>query len=199
MLHLIPSQITEAVNILNQGGVLIFPTETSYGLGCDATNDAAVARIFALKGRPDGKGLPLLIAEAGDAERYVAFGEKAKELGLLHWPGALNIVAPITVTSPVSSRCSEGGNQSVRVSSHPVASALARALGRPLVATSANVSGSEPLYDVVGVEDVFKDRSNEPDAVIDAGVLERRPASTTVVVIGENVTIVREGSVHIDV
>ncbi len=190
-------QIKEVVDVLRAGGVVVFPTETSYGLGCDATNAQAVARIFAIKGRPEGKGLPVLIASAKVTSLYVQVNDTVSRLAKVHWPGALNIVAPVSVRSPIVEACSQDGYQSVRVSSHPVTQQLIAYLGAPLVATSANVSGEGPLFDARLVEGMFAGRKDQPDAVLNAGELAETPSSTTVRVEGERVTVLRQGDVRV--
>lgn len=190
-------QIEEVVDVLRAGGVIVFPTETSYGLGCDATNAQAVARIFVIKGRPEGKGLPVLIASVHEASAYIEVNQTVLRLAAAHWPGALNIVAPALDRSPIAQACSEHGYQSVRVSSHPIAQRLIELLGAPLVATSANVSGEGPLFDARLVEGMFAGRKDQPDAVLNAGELAETPASTTVRVEGGRVTVLRQGDVRV--
>lgn len=197
MQYITPEQIEEAARLLAEGGTLIFPTETSYGLGCDATNGEAVANIFAIKGRPDGKGLPVLVDSIEQAKQHVEWSDACEELAQAHWPGALNIVAPRRTGATMSERCAQDDFQSVRVSSHPFVQALLKKFGKPITATSANLSGEQALYSTDHAEELFKASVHQPDAVVDAGVLERRPASTTVKVEGEKVTVLRQGKIRI--
>ena len=186
--------IDEAVRVLRDGGVLVYPTETSYALGCDATNDRAVAKVFAIKGRPEGKGMPLVLPPDVDASAYVQINDKALELIEQHWPGPLNIVSARAVTSPVCLRCETDGTQSVRQSSHPMAAELARLLGRPIVATSANRSGEAAIYRPDEAEAEFIG-GEIPDAMFDGGNLPVVPASTTVKVLGDVIELIRQGSI----
>jgi L-threonylcarbamoyladenylate synthase len=187
-------QLDEVLDVLKQGGVLVYPTETSYALGCDATNDQAVAKVFAIKGRPEGKGTPIILPPDVEASLYVDLSERARELVALHWPGPLNIVAPRAVDSPVSTRCETDGTQSVRQSSHPVAAELARRLGQPLVATSANRSGEAAIYRPDEARIEFAE-GEMPDGFIEAGNLPVVPASTTVKIVGEEIELLRQGSI----
>ena len=187
------TDIVEAVELLKAGGVLVFPTETSYALGCDATNDRAIAKVFAIKGRPEGKGTPLILPPGVDAGNYIVMSNIARALVKQHWPGPLNIISSRAVASPVSSRCETDGTQSVRKSSHPIASELARLLGQPLVATSANRSGEASIYRPDELAGKFDGQL--PDAVVAAGNLPMVPASTTVKVMGQAVELVRQGSI----
>lgn len=198
MLHITSQDIDHAVECLQNGGVIIFPTETSYGIGCDATNSEAVARVFKIKGRPEGKGTPLIIPDSQSASNYIEVSSKARELMDKYWPGALNIIGPIASNSLVSDRCSQDNTQSVRVSSHPFCSILAKRFGKPIVASSANISGQDAIYSISEVNKVFSDQQDKPDCVIDGGDLPNLPASTTVKIIGDSVEVVRHGSIDVD-
>lgn len=188
--------LAEAVVRLHRGEVLIYPTETSYALGCDATNDAAVARVFAIKGRPEGKGTPLIIPVDVSLDTFILTNQKINDLVAAHWPGPLNIVAQRAPNSPVSVRCETAGTQSVRQSSSAIASELARLLGRPLVATSANRSGNQSLYLVADIEQEFAE-GEAPDAIVDGGDLPVVPASTTIKIIDDQLEIVRRGTIDV--
>jgi L-threonylcarbamoyladenylate synthase len=186
--------LEEAVSLLRAGGVLIFPTETSYALGCDATNDQAVARVFAIKGRPGAKGTPIILPPDADPSLYIEFSNKVLELSQQHWPGSLNIISKRAASSPVSTRAETDGTQSVRKTSHPVAAELARLLDRPLVATSANRSGAAAIYRPDEAEDEFFD-GEIPDAIVNNGNLPVVPASTTVKVDGDVLEVIRQGEI----
>lgn len=198
MLQMSEEQVEKAISVLEQGGVIVYPTETTYGLGCDATNPEAVARIFSIKGRPSGKGLPLIIPDKLYAENVIEMNETAAMLAEKYWPGGLNIIAPVKESSLVAEQCSQDGTQSVRVSSHPFAATIARRLGKPIVATSANVSGQGAIYEVKHVRELFKDQPDKPDYIVDGGKLPARPASTTVKVLGERIEMIREGEIHVE-
>lgn len=198
MLHITSKDIDHAVDCLLQGKVIVFPTETSYGIGCDATNDEAVARVFAIKGRPDGKGTPLIIPDKESASKYIQVSDQARILMDRFWPGALNIIGSIAINSPVSDRCAQDNTQSVRVSSHPFCSIVAKRFGKPIVASSANISGQDAIYSISEVNKVFSDQLDKPDCVIDGGDLPNLPASTTVKIIGDSVEVVRHGSIDVD-
>lgn len=197
MISISEDKFQEAINVLEKGGVIVFPTETSYGLGCDATNSKAVDRIFAIKGRLNEKGLPVLLPNVESAEEYVEFNEVARHLADQFWPGGLNIIADCMDGTSLTDLCTRFGSQSVRVSSHPIASMLVKRFGKPIVATSANVSGDEAMYHVKNVKDAFADQPDQPDYILDGGELPLRPASTTVKIVGDNVEIIRQGKIEI--
>lgn len=134
--------IARAAEVLRQGGLVAFPTETVYGLGADATQDEAVASIYAAKGRPQFNPLIAHVPDQAAAERLGDFSPAARDLASAFWPGPLTIVVNRMPSCPVSLLASAGlPSIALRVPSHPVAQDLLRAFGRPVVAPSANRSG----------------------------------------------------------
>jgi len=137
-----PDSISQAADYLRQGKLVAFATETVYGLGADATNDKAVAAIFAAKNRPDFNPLIAHVADVDAAAQLVKMDPRAQTLAAKFWPGPLTLVLPRRQDSPVSLLASAGLDSiAVRVPAHPVALALLRAVGRPVAAPSANPSG----------------------------------------------------------
>lgn len=133
-----------AVEVLRAGGIIAYPTEGVYGLGCDPFNAAAVVRLLAVKGRPQDKGVILIasdFAQLGDLIRPLDAERMARVLAT--WPGAVTWVLP---ARPGVAHWLTGshGTLAVRVTAHPLASALCRRFGRPVVSTSANRSGRRP-------------------------------------------------------
>lgn len=196
MIRLSSEHLDQAVEALNAGGVIIFPTETSYGIGADATNPKAVERIFDIKQRERGKALPILIPR-GSAQRYVLVNDIAMALMAEHWPGAINIILPTAEDSPVVELCSHGGTQSVRESSHPLAATLVERFGKPITATSANISGQDAIYSIEEVMRIFKEAGEQPDFVVDAGELPKQEPSTTVLIEETSYKVLREGSIKL--
>lgn len=137
------SAIVKAAARLKAGGLVAFPTETVYGLGADATNDRAVAAIFAAKGRPAFNPVIIHVNDRAAAEEFVAFDSRAALLATLFWPGPLTMILPRREDSRLSLLTSAGlPSQGIRIPSHPVARQLIAALGRPIAAPSANASGT---------------------------------------------------------
>jgi L-threonylcarbamoyladenylate synthase len=157
------------VAVLRRGGLVVYPTETAYALGCDATNAKARRRLCKVKNRERAKQLPLIMSSLAAARRVVRFNAEALRLARKYWPG------PLTLRLPEKGKISH--TIALRVSSHPVARALAARLGRPIVSTSANMSGEPVKYDIVSV---FHDLGFKPDFVLDAGTLLPTPPSTIV-------------------
>ncbi|WP_158044734.1 L-threonylcarbamoyladenylate synthase [Skermanella pratensis] len=137
------ANIARAADMLRAGELVAFPTETVYGLGADATDDRAVARIFEAKGRPRFNPLIVHVPDQASAEAIVRFDERAERLAETLWPGPLTLVLPRRPDSPLSLLVSAGlDSVAVRFPAHPVARALLKAAGRPVAAPSANRSGA---------------------------------------------------------
>lgn len=159
--------IARAAEILREGGLVAFPTETVYGLGADATQAWAVARIYDAKDRPSFNPLIAHVADLDAARREAALPEPALRLAEAFWPGPLTIVAPLAPGGSVCDLARAGlPSVAVRVPAHPVAQALIAALGRPIAAPSANRSGH---VSPVTAEHVAEDLSGKVDMILDAG------------------------------
>lgn len=125
---------------LRNGGLVVYPTETLYALGCLATLHQAVERVVAAKGRPDGKPLPLIMSDWDMIRRFARLQGVALNLARRFWPGPLSIVVPVdSAISPLARDAS--GRSAVRMTPHPLAVRLCREAGAPLVSSSANRSG----------------------------------------------------------
>jgi L-threonylcarbamoyladenylate synthase len=134
--------VKDAKSVLAAGGLVAFPTETVYGLGADATNDKAVAKLYAVKERPAFNPLIAHVADLAAATRLAVFDDDALHLARAFWPGPLTLVLPKATHCPVGLLATAGlGTIAVRVPSHPVAREILAAFGKPVVAPSANRSG----------------------------------------------------------
>lgn len=182
----------EAVDVLARGEVVVFPTETFYGLGADALDRTAVERVVSLKGRSPENPIAVIIA---DPMMLSALVEETPSLalGLMErfWPGPLTLVfrAKKGLPEPLVNR---DGGIGVRLSSHPVAVRLAHGLGRPLTATSANPSGKEPARTLDEARNYFSGRIR---LFIDGGKLGGTKGSTVADVTGSRLKIIREGEI----
>ncbi|MES1202702.1 MAG: L-threonylcarbamoyladenylate synthase [Pseudomonadota bacterium] len=137
-----PDAIARAARIMRAGGIVVMPTETVYGLAADATSPAAIARVFAAKGRPQFNPLIVHVLDEAEAAHHAHLNEAARALIAKFWPGPLTIVAPFREGSPVCDLARAGLDTiALRAPSHPVARALIEAAGVPLAAPSANRSG----------------------------------------------------------
>lgn len=159
--------IAKAAAILRAGGLAAFPTETVYGLGADAANPAAVARIFAAKGRPRFNPLIAHVRSLAEAEAHAVFHPVAQELARRFWPGPLTLVAPRRAESPVCElACAGLASLALRAPAHPMARDLLEAFGGPIVAPSANRSGHVSATTAAHVR---ADLGDAVDLVLDGG------------------------------
>jgi L-threonylcarbamoyladenylate synthase len=183
-------KLAEAIRVLRKGGVIAFPTETFYGLGADARNEAAVEKIFRIKGRNFRNPLPVIVADEGDVSALVEeIPSAATDLMRKFWPGPLTLV--FRAAPSVSSRLTAGtGKIGIRVSSHPIARFLAAGLAGPLTATSANPSGGPECSSAAAVIQALGDL---PDAVIDGGATPGGAGSTILDITLSPPPILREG------
>ena len=143
------SWIAPAVDVLRRGEVVALPTESSYGLAVDALSDEALARLWSVKGRPEGKPPPLLVdGEAMVMALVTSLSEVARRLIAVYWPGPLTLALPARADLPAA--IVEAGFVAVRASPHKTAMRLVRAFGGPITATSANRSGAPPALTAAG-------------------------------------------------
>ncbi|MBX6321303.1 MAG: threonylcarbamoyl-AMP synthase [Rhodospirillaceae bacterium] len=185
--------IAAAAAALCEGRLVAFPTETVYGLGGDATNERAVAAIFAAKGRPRFNPLIVHFADAAAARRAVAFDDRAERLAAAFWPGPLTLVLPRRPDCAVALLASAGlDTLAVRVPAHPVAHALIAACGRPVAAPSANASGR---LSPTAAEDVVASLGARVDIVLDGGRCPVGVESTVVDLTTAAPTLLRPGGV----
>lgn len=166
-----------AAGALRRGGVVAYPTEAVFGLGCDPHDETALTRLFALKQRPLQQGVLLIAADFAQVERYVALDRlPADALARVRasWPGPHTWILPRSAEVPAWIAGAHDGI-ALRVTAHPPAAALCRAWGRALVSTSANRHGEPPARSAAELRRVF---GNELDAIVDApvGGLERPTA-----------------------
>lgn len=186
--------IDEAARLLRQGMLVAFPTETVYGLGADATNDDAVAAIFAAKGRPTFNPLILHVADIREAKAIAYMDERAEHLAQRLWPGPLTLVLKRREDAKVSLLASAGlDTVAVRSPAHPVARPLLRLTGRPIAAPSANLSSRVSATDATHVAAELGDKVA---MILDGGPTPLGIESTVVDMTGEVPVILRPGSVQ---
>ena len=189
----VPENLAAAVEALKRGYVIVFPTETLYGLGGDALNEAAVEKVFQLKGRDPSNPIPVLVANQEMLHALVAkVPTTARKLMERYWPGPLTLVLPGQKNVP-KPLCNPEGGVGVRISSQPIATLLVNALGRPLTATSANPSGKEPARTLQEAKNYFAHRV---EVFVDGGTLTSKSGSTVVEVMEDSIKIIREGEIR---
>ena len=186
--------LTRASDILRQGGLVVFPTETVYGLGGDGTDASAAQKIYAAKGRPSDNPLIIHIAKPEDAEEYALTCPLYYRLAKAFMPGPLTVILPRRERIPKEVT---GGLDSVaiRCPSHPIAHRLIELSGIPIAAPSANLSGKpSPTC----ATDVITDLDGRVQMILDGGDCEIGLESTIVQINGEGLTLLRPGGITYD-
>ncbi len=188
------NDLCRAAAILRSGGLVVFPTETVYGLGGDATRDEAAKKIYAAKGRPSDNPLIIHIANPADAEAYAVTNELYYRLAKAFMPGPLTVILPRRETIPTSTT---GGLDSVavRCPSHPVAHKLIALCGFPIAAPSANLSGKPSP---TSAAHVAQDMDGRVDMIIDGGESEIGLESTIVKIDSDGLILLRPGGITCD-
>ena len=171
-----------ALSAIRKGQIILFPTETVYGLGVDSKKASAIKQLYILKGRPRQKPFQYLVASAKEAQkRSSGWNPQVETLARIFWPGPLTLVVPTL-----------RGSIGWRVPSHKWLLALLKKLGRPLVATSANLSGKKPP---IAFTKALRPFNREIGLALDGGLIRGGKASTVVRVKKGGVKILREGAI----
>ena len=190
------STVSEAAQALARGGLVLMPTETVYGLAADASNPAAIAAVFEVKGRPSFNPLIAHITGLEAAERFAAFDERARRLAEAFWPGPLTLVLPVTDETAVCDLARAGlDTVAVRAPAHPQAQGLLEAFGRPICAPSANRSGRPSP---TTLRDALDETGSAAAAFLDGGDCSIGLESTVVAVLDGPVRLLRPGGLTRD-
>ena len=177
-----PDLLKPALRALGAGRLVVLPTETVYGLAADPRSREAMAALYRAKDRPEDKPIALLAASAAQFEEAgITLSGRARRLAQRYWPGPLTIVLP-----------GPEGFVGCRVPNHPVTHALLVSFGRPLAVTSANLSGTPPA---LTAEDARVVLGHAVAVIVDSGDAEGKVPSTVIKVVGEDVHVLREGSI----
>jgi tRNA threonylcarbamoyl adenosine modification protein (Sua5/YciO/YrdC/YwlC family) len=182
--------VAQAVAAARRGELIVFPTDTVYGIAADPADTAATARLFAAKHRPHDLTLPILVASIGDARDVGVLDDRAERLAAALWPGALTLVVPRTARSAAWELGGEAASVGLRIPDHRLARAVLAA--GPLATTSANRSGAPPATTCEELHAVFGD--DVALYLCDDAPLEGR-ASTVVSLLGPELEILRVGDV----
>ena len=164
-MYLSPIHLRQAVNTLKSGGIIAYPTEAVWGLGCDPFNQQAVLKLLALKQRPQSKGLILIAAHVQQVEPYLhLLTAQERERVISSWPAAQTWVVPVDASVPEWIR-GEHLSLAVRVSAHPPVQALCTAFGAPIISTSANLAGQQTAQNAEQIVQIF---ANQVNYIVDA-------------------------------
>jgi L-threonylcarbamoyladenylate synthase len=188
-----PESLQKAVAVLRAGGVIVYPTDTAYGLGADATNADAVEKVFAIKNRSENP-IPVIVADIEQAKNHVFFSTAGQKLAEAYWPGALTLV--LTASDPALAHIIRAETTiGVRVPGIEWCRQVAHELGKPFTSTSANTAGSPAEYSLEGAYASLGENAALVDLWIDGGTLDGGPVSTVVLASEDPVMIKREGAV----
>ncbi len=180
--------ISRAVEILRDGGVIVYPTDTVYGLGCDITSKHAVERIVRIKGRDPKKPMSFVCSDLTHISRYARVSNFAYRILKRFLPGPYTFILESSREVP-KMLLTKQRTVGIRIPDHPVCLALVAELGNPILSTSANPSGEDPLNMPLEIREVL---GSQVDLILECGVLPRVP-STVVSLVGDRVEVLRDG------
>ncbi len=186
------STILEAVKVLNSGGVIVYPTDTLYGLGANALNSEAVRRVFAIKQRSLFKPLPVIVKNMVWAKELVYLNQRNEEVLSKIWPG--KVTAVLAKRDMVPDVVTAGSkNLGIRIPDYMFIDNLLGKFGYPLTSTSANISGDSGMGDINKIISTFEKYALKPDLIIDAGILPKSSPSTVLDLTTDKPKILRVG------
>lgn len=186
--------VARAAAVLKSGGVILYPTDTLYGLGADALSDEAVAKIYAIKGRDEKKPIHAIVADVNMASQYGDVHERAFALICAYMPGPLSLV--LKKKPGIDVGIAKGiGTFCIRIPDNTFCLDLAKEFGKPYTTTSANPAGKAPARDVKKILEQLGEKADLIDLVIDAGELPEKPPSTVVDVSSGAPIVLREGAI----
>tara|TARA_B100000029_G_scaffold309139_1_gene301731 strand:+ start:678 stop:1277 length:600 start_codon:yes stop_codon:yes gene_type:complete len=180
--------IEKIVNVYENGGIIAFPTDTVYGIGCDPFNSDSMYKIFELKKRDDGKKFPILGISKNELEKIVEFNSDAEKIAENFWPGQITLLLPIK--KEISDEIENNGKLAVRVPGNECVLSILKQC-KLIVGTSANISGEKSILD----SDELKIKMPDVDVLVDGGKIVSSGESTIIDFVNGEVTMVREGSV----
>ncbi len=190
-------KISQIIDVLNKGGLVIFPCETTYGAAVDATNTEAVAKLTSYKQRPFGKPYSIAVTDPEMAEKYVELNSSARQLYSTFLPGPMTVISTSrhVLASGVES---ETGTLGIRISSYPLVSKIVSELGKPITATSANASYQKRPYKISDILDHVSEKQKRLiDLIIDAGELPHNEPSTVIDTTLDDPAVLRQGDIKL--
>jgi len=190
-------KIKEAVQVIKNGGIVVYPTETAYGLGVDATNPEALDKLYKLKGMPFTKPTHIAVLNIEEASKYVVVDTRARALAKIFLPGPLTLVLPSRSILPIILCNKDDNSLGVRIPNHKVAQKLLELVGVPITATSANKHGSPTTYSLNEIKQSFGNDFSKIDCVLDAGELPHATPSTLVSLMTLKPKILRQGQISL--
>jgi tRNA threonylcarbamoyl adenosine modification protein (Sua5/YciO/YrdC/YwlC family) len=188
--------IEEAVRFLREGKTIVYPTDTVYGIGCDALNSKAVLQVAKIKKVKDGKPVSVLVRDLEEIKKYSFLGNTNKRILEKLLPGKFTFILPGAKNIPVEIT-GGGKNIGFRIPEHPVTQKMTEFFENPIVTTSANISGEDPLSDPFKIVERFRDEKYQPDLVLDFGKIESAHPSVVVDISTTKPRILRSGMMNV--
>lgn len=190
------NSVEQAIDALNQGGIIIFPTDTAFGIGCKVSNESAVKRLFVVRKRPVEKAMPILVNSVEMAERYVEpiKQDVVEKLIKPFWPGALTIVLPVRKNSLSKFICGSGDTIGVRMPKNSIVLEIIKGVGEGITGPSANFSGRQTPYTF---KDIDKNLLKQVDFVVKGETILKQ-TSTVIDCTIKPWTILRQGAIRPD-
>ncbi len=188
-----------AKNILEKNGLVVFPTETMYGIGADATNEKSIQKLLEFKSKREGKPLSIVCENIFMAERYVFINEEARKIYETFLPGPVTVVSKGKKNSKLSEKIfSQTGTIGIRIPKYQFVLDLVKSFQKPFTATSSNPSGGKRPYSVLDIlEQLSEKQKNLIDLIVDAGDLPKNPPSTIIdTTVGSN-SVLRNGKIDL--
>jgi L-threonylcarbamoyladenylate synthase len=189
------SELEQAVRILKKGGVVVYPTDTAYGMAVDATNFKAVEKLFKLKGRNFKNPIHVIFPDTDWLRKMVIVNTPALKLMNAFLPGPLTLVLPLFIkTKSFKKLSADTKTLGIRLPDNKTALELVEAFGKPITTTSANISGMPTCYSTVEIKKQFEKSQQKPDFYLESGKLKKTKPSTVVSLI-KDVKILRPGPI----
>lgn len=186
----------KAIEVLKKGGLIIFPTETAYGVGVDSTNTEAVTKLLKYKKRPEGKAISIAVYNKEMAKKYVEINSIAENFYKTFLPGPVTVISNSKHNTDARLE-SENGTLGIRIPNYKPVLDLIENFGAPITATSANISGGKTPYSISDILNNLPDKNKELiDLIIDAGELPKNPPSTVIDTTSSELTILRSGRIN---
>lgn len=190
--------IDQALAVLRRSGTIVYPTDTVYGLGADVDDLKAIKCVYKIKGRDKHKPIGLIAADINQVKKIAKLNKEQLDMMKRFWPGPLTILLKVNNKYEGLNFISQGGYVGVRVPDHQVAQELAKKLGRPITATSANLSGQKECSNTFCVANQFMNKLECPGFIYDGGRLPQSKPSTIIKWTKGGWQIVRKGKIKID-
>lgn len=184
--------IAEAVKTMQLGGLVVYPTDTCYGLGADITNPVAIAKIYKMKGRNPNKPLSMIIKNFSEIENMIEIDKKRKKFILSYLPGPVTFILLNT-----DYKFLRQNTIGLRIPDYKITKLISELANFPYTTTSANISGKDVCYTTKDIIEQFKDRVIQPDLILDGGDLSDNVPSTVIDIIKWPPKILRQGSLEI--